>query len=113
MIEPISKKTFFACIMINLGTSAILVLLIWYTSRFLEGTLHYIRLILGAPSFFILFLLTGANYTMHFATENMYRLASFIFYSVFIGLIQIIILKFRGKKKKKQKLHNTLCGKPD
>jgi hypothetical protein len=98
MIGPISKKTLFAYVMINLGTSAIFVLLIWYTSRFLEGTLHYIQLILGAPSYFILLLLKGPTNVMHFTSENTFRLVSFVFYSFVVGLIQIIILKWRNKK---------------
>lgn len=84
--------------MINLCTSALLVLLIWYTSKFLEGILHYIRLILGAPSFFILLFLKGPTNVMHFTSENTFRLVSFIFYSLVIALVQIIILK---KKKRK------------
>ncbi len=101
MIGPLSKKTLITYIIINLSASAILVLLIWYTSRFLEGTLHYIRLILGAPSFFILFFLKGPTNAMHFTSETTFRLVSFVFYSLIIALIQIIILKKKKKKKAK------------
>ena len=85
MIGRISKKALFAHIVVNFGSSAILVLLIWYTSRFLEGTLHYVRLILGAPSFFILLFLKGPTNVMHFTSENTFRLVSFVFYSLLLG----------------------------
>jgi hypothetical protein len=102
MIRSISNKVLFLCILINLSISAFLAFLMWYTGRFLEGPLHYIGGILFAPSFFILFLLKGSNYAMHFATERLFLTVSFSFYSIIIALVQIIILKQKTKTKKKR-----------
>jgi membrane-bound ClpP family serine protease len=93
--------------LINFFLSSSIVFIVWYTARFRTGILHFLGLILYAPGFYILFLTTGPNYAMHFATENTFRFVSFIFYSLLIGLIQIIIYKRRKKKTRITKINET------
>ncbi len=89
--------------MTNVATSSLMVLILWYTGRFIEGILFYIGLILYSPGFIILSAIGGPNYAMHFAREITFRLVSFIFYSLLIAIIQVFIYKRREKKQRLQK----------
>ena len=100
MTKSISNKQLIYHVIINLFASSVLVFCEWYTARFLEGILHYIGVILFAPSFFILFLLKGPTDAMHFTSDKIFHLVSFISYSLIIAIIQIIIFKSRRKKVK-------------
>ena len=97
-MRQIDKSLLFRYIMINLVASSLIALVLWYTGRFIEGICFSIKLILGAPSFFIVALLTGMNNAMHFTTQNTYRIVSFIFYSAVIALIQLIIYKQKRER---------------
>jgi hypothetical protein len=100
MTKLISNKQLICQVIINLFASSVLVFIEWYTARFLEGILHYIGVILFAPSFFILFLLKGPTDAMHFTGDKVFHLVSFISYSLIIAVIQTIIFKLKRKKVK-------------
>lgn len=95
------NKTILRYAIFNILISSTLVFLIGYTARFREGVLHYLRLALYAPGFFILFLLIGPTKAMHFTTYKTFLVTSFIFYSTVIAFIQILIYKRRKSKKGK------------
>jgi hypothetical protein len=97
-------KSLFRHIMINLALSSLIVLLMWYIGGSIKGLLFDIKLILDAPSFIIVAIFKGVNAAMHFTSDNTYRAISFIFYSIFIALIQIIIYKRRIKKNSNNKV---------
>jgi hypothetical protein len=104
MMKPIDKRLLIRYILINIAASSSLVLILWYTGRFIEGILYKIGLVLYLPSFYILVLLKGLNETMHFTTDSTELFVSFIFYSLLIAVIQIIIYKRRKKKKSNNKV---------
>lgn len=93
----IDRKRIFLYVITNLSMSLILSILRDYLGLYREGILHFLGLILFAPAFYVLFLLSGPTYAMHFATENTFRIVSFIFYSAVIALIQFVIFKRRKK----------------
>ncbi len=78
-----------------------LVLLMWYSGRFIKGILDYIGIVLYAPSFLIVALLQGMNTAMHFTTYRTYLIVSFIFYSLVIATAQWIFYK---RKKKREEI---------
>ncbi len=102
-MKLIDKRLLFWYIVINLAISSLIVMVLWYTGRFIEGIGFSIKLILRAPSFIILSIVGGINYAMHFARENTFRLVSFIFYSLLIAIIQVFIYKRREKRQRLQK----------
>lgn len=97
-MKPINKRLLIRYFLINIAVSSFLVLILWYTGRFIEGVLYKIGLVLYLPSFYILVFLLGLNETMHFTTDNTELFVSFIFYSLLIALIQFFIYKRRKKK---------------
>jgi hypothetical protein len=100
-MKPIDKRLLMRYILINIAASSSLVLILWYTGRFIEGVLFKIGLVLYLPSFYILVFLKGLNETLHFTTDTTELIVSFIFYSILIALIQLIIYKIRKKRIKK------------
>ena len=100
MARSISNKFLLYYVLINICVSSTLTLLMWYTGKFLEGILHYIAYILFLPSFQIISLLRGVNRAMHFTRYSTYLLVSFVFYSLFVGLVQVILLKMVRNKSK-------------
>lgn len=102
-MKLIDKRLLLRYILINITISSFLVLLLWYTARFLAGPLFYVKLVLYLPSFYILVFLRGVNNAVHFTTENTYRIVSFIFYLSVIALIQVIIFKIRKKRRLKSR----------
>ncbi len=101
-MKPIDSRLLFRYIIINITASSLLVLLLWYTGRFIEGILYKIGLVLYLPSFYILVLIQGLNETMHFTSDNTELFVSFIFYSAVIALIQILIYRRRKKRQEKE-----------
>jgi hypothetical protein len=97
-MKLLDKRLLFRYIIINIIASSSLVFLLWYTGKFVTGILSYVKLVLYIPSFFILVFLKGLNETMHFTTYKVELLVSFIFYSLVIALIQVLIYKMRKKK---------------
>lgn len=98
-MKPIDKRILFRYIIINVALSSVLVLLMWYTGGFIKGILSYIGLVLSTPSFLILALLKGITNAMHFTTYRTFLIVSFLFYSAVITLIQIIILRWKKKRR--------------
>lgn len=99
MTKSISNKILFWHTIINLFLSLALTFLMWYPVRSFGIILNYIGYVLFIPSFYIISLFKGVNAAMHFTRDRTYLLVSFIFYSLVIALIQVIILK---KKRRKQ-----------
>lgn len=85
-------------IIINLSSSFLIVVLIWYTGRFLQGLLYHIGLVLWAPSFFVIFLLKGPTNAMHFTRDTTFLLVSFISYVIIIALIETIVFKWKKRR---------------
>jgi len=97
MKKPLNKRKLFKYIIVNLTISSLIIFILWYTGRFIEGILFYIGLVLDLPAFIIIAFIEGTNNAMHFTSENIYRVVSFIFYSFLIALIQLFIHKRRNK----------------
>lgn len=87
-------------IIINFSISSVIVLIIWSSLVFMSKTtstlLYFLWTALSIPSFFINYYFKGYEG----GTTITYLLSSFIFYSLFIAIIQSIIfrIKKRGKK---------------
>ncbi|MCL4476729.1 MAG: hypothetical protein M1508_10965 [Nitrospirae bacterium] len=89
-------------IVINLAITSILVFFIYFLSGpYVKGLLFHIGAILSMPSFLIISLFIGAWEAMHFVPFILDKLVSFIFYSAVIALIQVIVFKWRKKRKDK------------
>lgn len=99
VMSGIKKISYF--IIISFTVSLILTFLIWYTNS-LKGPLNYIGYILFLPSYLIISIFKGVNAAMHFTRYNTFLWVSFIFYLFFIALIQITIVKWKGKKTNKK-----------
>lgn len=95
----ISKTLLIRHVVVNILISSLILLVIWYSSPFIAGPWFTVKLVLDAPAFIILALLKGMNEAMHFTTEAIYRVVSFIFYSTVIALIQTLIYRHRKKKR--------------
>lgn len=95
MTMPLDKRKLLRYVAINFVFSLSIVLFLWYTGRFVKGILFYVGLFLDMPAFIIISFIGGINNAMHFTPENIYRVVSFIFYSLLIALIQIFIYKRR------------------
>lgn len=85
-------------IVINLLLTSSIMSALWYTGPAIEGIKFKIKLILSAPSFFIVLLTRGPNNAMHFTSEIIFDVISFIFYSGLIGAAQLLVY-VRSKKK--------------
>lgn len=93
-------------IIINLSLSSVIVFFIWFLSGLgVRGLLFYLLAIMYMPSFLIVSLFKGPNYAMHFASFNTFIVVSFIFYSLLIALIQVIVYKL--KKRKQARIGNS------
>lgn len=98
MIKLIDKSLHLRYIISNLLISSLLILLKWYTGKFIKGILSYVGFILDAPSYIILFIILGPTKTLHFTSDKTFLIVSFVFYSIFIGLIQLTIYKLKKKR---------------
>lgn len=94
MTDMLGIKKILFLIINSLAGSLILTFLIRYTNS-LKGPLNYIGYVLFLPSYLIISLFKGVNEAMHFTRYSTFLWVSFIFYSFFIALIQLIILKMK------------------
>jgi len=100
-MKPINKGLLLRYIIINLVITSLILLAIWYSGPFIKGPWFIIKLYLDAPAFIILSIVGGINYAMHFASESIFRLVSFIFYSLVIATAQWILYKRKKKREEK------------
>lgn len=86
-------------IALNLLISGLLLSIKWNLDKYNEGILFYFKLILAAPSFFIIMLIMGPNYAMHFTIYKLELSVSFGLYSIMVGIMQLLYLVYSNKKK--------------
>jgi len=91
-------------IVINLSIASLLLCLNWYLSRYIDGIILYIGMIIGAPGFVLLilvqmlFLGKGEWEAIHNYSENIYLLLSFVSYSLIVAIVQIIIYRYKKSR---------------
>jgi len=101
LMTPINKKLLLIYLLLNLVITSLIVFLADYLILFRTGILSHIRFILNAPSYIILFIIRGVSDTLHFTSDRIFLIVSFIFYSIVIALIQIFIYKWRKKRRER------------
>jgi len=97
MTRRINKKILLIQIVINLALSSGLVVLLWYCRGFIEGVWFEVGLVLAAPTFYLLVLLKGVTYTMHFVPDLIFKLISFVLYVLITAVLQFGIYKLKKK----------------
>jgi hypothetical protein len=95
MVGRINKKTIVLQLIINLTLSSGLVMLLWYCRGYVEGVWFELGLILFTPTFYVLVLIKGVNYTMHFISEKVILTVSFTIYAVIIAVLQVAFHRIR------------------
>jgi hypothetical protein len=98
-MKLIDKDRLLRYIITNIVISSLIFLVKLYSGPFIEGPWFTVKLFLDAPAFIIIALLKGVNSALHFTTENLYRIVSFIFYSTVIAMIQILIYKNKRRSR--------------
>ncbi len=93
MANSVNMNKLFFHTVINLTLSLGLVVLKSYCGGFIEGVCFKVGLALDFPAFYVLALITGINYTMHFVPEIVFTVVSFILYICIIASVQLIIIK--------------------
>lgn len=88
-------------ILISIAISGVITAFSWYVNtdqlRATNSILFYIGAMITAPSFFIVAILKGFNYAMHFTGYYTFQIINFIFYSLIITLIQMFYFRSRDK----------------
>jgi len=94
-MKSVNSRLLLRYALLNVAISSALVLLIYCTGGYIEGILHYIGFVLGAPGFFILFFVVGPNNAVHFTGYTTYLFVDFMFYSFVIAIVQVVCIKIK------------------
>lgn len=117
MTKLISNNKLLFHVIINLTLSSSLVLLKSYCGGYIEGVCYEVGLVLSLPAFYLLALITGVNYTMHFVSAMVFKLVSFILYVLIIAALQFAFIKLltwmshKGRRIKADRADDS-TGKP-